>query len=50
MMKASAITTKMVFASFIAVINQGRYYNHTDYKLMVFKFIAKEKHIAKNIF
>ena len=48
MMKASAMTTKMVVASFIATVKQRRHYNHTGYKIIVFKFIAKRKQL-KNI-
>ena len=41
MMKASAMTTKMVFASIIAIVKQCQYYNHTSYKkIIVFKFIT----------
>ena len=43
MTKTSAMTTKMVLASFIAIIKQCRYYDHTGYKLIAFKFIAKGK-------
>ena len=35
MMKASAMTTKMVVASIIAIIKQCRYYNRTGYKNVV---------------
>ena len=35
----------MVAASFIAIITQCQYYNHTGYKIIVFKFIAKAKQI-----
>ena len=43
MMKASAMTMKVVAALFIAIIKQCRYYNCTGYKFLVFKFIAKKK-------
>ena len=41
MIKAIAMTTKMVVASFIAIIKQCQYYNHTSYK-------NKNKFWAKN--
>ena len=44
-MKARAMTTKMVVASFIAIIKQCRNYNHTGYKIIVFKFVAKGKQL-----
>ena len=44
MMKASGLQ-KMVVASFIAIIKQCRYYNHTGYKIIVLKFIAKEEQL-----
>ena len=47
MMKASPMTTKMVAALIIAIINQCRYYNHTGYKIIAFKFIAKGKQLKK---
>ena len=49
MMKASAMTTKMVVASFIATVKQRRHYNHTGYKIIVFKFIAKRKQLWKKV-
>ena len=48
-MKASAMTTKMVVVSFIAIIKQWRYYNHTCFKIVIFKFIAKENNSKKHI-
>ena len=47
-MKASAMTTKMVVASITAIIKQCRYYYHTGYKIIVFKFIEKRKQLYKN--
>ena len=47
MMKASPMTTKMVAALIIAIINQCRNYNPTGYKIIAFKFIAKEKPLKK---
>ena len=49
MMKASAMTTKLVVASTIAIIKQCRYYNRAGYKIIAFKFIAKEKKLIKII-
>ena len=46
-MKASAMTMKVVVVLFIAIIKQCWYYNHTGYKIIVFKFIAKGK-LKKN--
>ena len=40
MVKASAMATSMV-ASIIDIIKQCRYYNHTGYKILEFKLIAK---------
>ena len=48
MVKASPMTTKMVAALIIAIVNQCRYYNHTGYKIVAFKFIAKGKQLKKN--
>ena len=45
MMKASAMITKIVVASVIAIVKQCQYYNHTSYKIIVFKFIAKGKQL-----
>ena len=45
MVKASAITTKAIVASIIAIIKQRQYYNLTGYKIIVFKFIAKGKRL-----
>ena len=47
MIKAGAITTKMFVASIIAIIRQCRYYNNTGCKIIVLKFIAKEKNFKK---
>ena len=44
------MTTKMVVASIIVIIKKCRYYNHTGYKIIVFKFIAKEKQLLKKLF
>ena len=41
MMKARAMTTKIVVALFISITKQCRYYNHAGYKILVFKFISK---------
>ena len=46
-MKASVKTTKIVVALFIAIIKQCRYYNHTGYQIIAFKFIAKGKQLNK---
>ena len=46
-MKASVMTTKMVVTSIIAIIKQCRYYNHTGYKIIVVKLIAKGKQLKK---
>ena len=48
MVKASPMTTKMVAALIMAIINQCQYYNHTGYKIIAFKFIAKGKQPKKN--
>ena len=45
MMRTSPMTTKMVAALIIAIINQ--YYNHTGYTIIEFKFIAKENNSKK---
>ena len=47
MMKASAMTTKMLVASIIAIIKQCRYNDHTGYKVIVLKFSAKGKQLWK---
>ena len=47
MMNASAKTTKTIVASLIAFIKQGRYYNHTGYKTIVFKCIPIERNSKK---
>ena len=49
MMKASAMTTKMLVASIIAIIKQCRYNDHTGYKVIVLKFSAKGKQLWKKI-
>ena len=46
-MKARVKTTKIVVALFIAIIKQCRYYNHTGYQIIAFKFIAKGKQLNK---
>ena len=50
MMKASAMTKKMVVALFMAIIKQCQYYNNTGYKIIVFKFGTKEKQLSKENF
>ena len=47
MRKASPMTTKVVVASFVAIIKQCRYHNPTGYKTIVFKFIAQGKQLLK---
>ena len=47
MVKASAIITKAIVVSFIAIIKQCRYYNLAGYKIIVFKFIANRKRLKK---
>ena len=49
-MKASAMTTKMVVALFVAIIKQCRYYNRTGYKIIVFNFITKGKQLENWIY
>ena len=41
------MATTMVVASIIVIIKQCRYYNHADYKIIVFKYIAKKTTVKK---